>query len=117
MSRITNIAGGTVKDLDAFRAIFDEAIAIVENDLPGTVTYASFIDEETSRFVANGTYVDGAAFQKHAKRLMAAGILTRMADLAEFDLNIALGDVDDDVRDLLRNFGFKIYAPLAAARS
>lgn len=116
MSRITNFAGGTAKDLDAFRAIFEEAAAIVERDLPGTLVYEIFGDEETSRFVARGDYVDSAAFQKHAERLMEAGVLARMAELADFDLNISLGDVDDDVRDLLGGLGFEIYAPLAKAR-
>lgn len=44
-----------------------------------------------------------------------AGVLARM--LVDFDLNISLGDVDDDVRDLLGGFGFEIFSPLAAARS
>lgn len=117
MSRITNFAGGTAKDLDAFRAIFEEAAAIVERDLPGTLVYEIFGDEKTSRFVARGDYVDSAAFQKHAERLMEAGVLARMAELADFDLNISLGDVDDDVRDLLGGSGFEIFSPLAAARS
>ena len=86
---------------DAFHAIFQEAAAIVERDLPGTVVYELFGNKETSRFVARGDYVDGAAFQKHAERLMETGVLARMAELADFDLNISLGDVDDDVRDML----------------
>lgn len=78
--------------------------------------YQIFGDEKTSRFVARGDYVDSAAFQKHAERLMEAGVLARMAELADFDLNISLGEVDDDVRDLLGGLGFEIYAPLAKAR-
>ncbi len=58
MRRITNLAGGTAKDLDALRAIFEEAAAIVERDLPGTLVYEIFGDERTSRFVARGDYVD-----------------------------------------------------------
>lgn len=117
MSRITNFAGGTAKDLDALRAIFEEAAAIVERDLPGTLVYEIFGDERTSRFVARGDYVDSAAFQKHAERLMEAGVLARMAELVDFDLNISLGDVDYDVRDLLGGLGFEVYAPLAKGRT
>lgn len=116
ISRITNFAGGTAKDLDALRAIFEEATVIVERDLPGTLVYEIFGNKKTFRFVARGDYVDGAAFQKHAERLMETGVLARMAELADFDLNISLGDVDDDVRDLLEGLGFETYTPLASAK-
>ena len=116
ISRITNLAGGTAKDLDALRVVFEEAAAIVESDLPGTLVYEIYGDENTSRFVARGDYVDSAAFQKHAERLMETGVLARMGELVDFDLNISLGEVDDDVRDLLDSFGFETYAPFAKAR-
>ena len=116
ISRITNLAGGTAKDLDALCVVFEEAAAIVESDLPGTLVYEIYGDENTSRFVARGDHVDSAAFQKHAERLMEAGVLARMGELVDFDLNISLGEVDDDVRDLLDSFGFETYAPLAKAR-
>ena len=78
ISRITNFAGGTAKDLDALCVVFEEAAAIVESDLPGTLVYEIYGDENTSRFVARGDHVDSAAFQKHAERLMEAGVLARM---------------------------------------
>lgn len=113
MSRITIIAGGTVRDLDAFRAISEEAAAIVESDLPGTLVYEYFVNEKSSHFIANEAYVGGPSIRKHAERLMAAGIVARMADQVDFDLNVALGDVDGDTSDLPSSFGFQIYEPLA----
>lgn len=47
---------------------------------------------------------------------MGTGVLARMGELVDFDINVSLGDVDDHIRELLAGLGFETYAPLAKAR-
>lgn len=116
MGKITVVNRGTAKDLPAFRAVADEAIAIVESDLPGTLIYEFYVDEETSRFVWNEAYADSAAMLKHAQRLMGAGIMERVPELVDFDFAVALGEVSDEIRETFGGMGFEFYQPHAAAR-
>lgn len=112
------IAGGTARDLPGFRTLVDEAMAIVEGDLPGTLVYDCYVDEQTARFVfneayANEAYADSTAMLKHLERMMAAGIFDRVPELADFDLNVVLGEVSDEVRERLGEMGFDFHRQLA----
>lgn len=45
--------------------------------------------------------------------MMAAGIFDRVPELADFDLNVVLGEVSDEVRERLGEMGFDFYRQLA----
>lgn len=92
--------------------------AIAEGDLPGTLVYDCYVDEQTARFVfneayANEAYADSTAMLKHLERMMAAGIFDRVPELADFDLNVVLGEVSDEVRERLGEIGFDFHRQLA----
>lgn len=117
MSEIVIVNRGTATDLDAFLALADEAIALVEADLPGTLVYECYVDRQTSRFAWHEVYADGAAVLKHLDRFAEAGIVSRLPVLAEFDLALALGaGIDDGVRTQMEQMGFEFFAPHASAQ-
>lgn len=113
MRQIVVTNGGTIKDIAAFRAVVDRAVSIVEADEPDVLAYECFVDEAESRFVWHEAYANGAAILQHVKNFTDAGLLEKIPAAMDFDVAIALGDVDDDARTVLEQMGFAILEPHA----
>jgi len=94
MDRINLTVGGTIKDVAALPALTDEMAAIIENDLPGTLVFETYLDTENSRF----------------------SIHEKAAAVAEIDVAMCLGDPGDEARAVLEEMGFDFYASYARAR-
>lgn len=108
MSQIVIINGGTAKDIEGFRALADQAITVVEAELPGTVLYECYVDPESSRFVWHESYADSDAVLAHAQRLIADGFPQQLPQVADFDFALALGDPSPEARELLGQMGFQV---------
>lgn len=116
MEEIVIMNGGTAKDVERFRAIADQAVALVEAELPGTVRYEFYIDPASSRFVWHETYADSDAILAHAQRLLAEGLPQQLPEVADFEFAFALGEPSPEVRELLGQMGFE-FVPMHARAS
>jgi quinol monooxygenase YgiN len=108
MSQIVIINGGTAKDLERFRALADQAIALVEAELPGTVQYECYVAPESSRFVWHESYEDSAAVLAHVQRLITAGLPQQLPEVADFDFAFALGEPSPEASEALAQMGFQV---------
>lgn len=113
MGRIIATSGGTFKDLPTFRALVDRGVSIVEADEPDVLAYESFVDEAASRFAWHEIFANGAAILRHVQNFADAGLLEEVPAAMDFDVTIAMGDVDHDGRAVLEKLGFAILAPHA----
>ena len=64
------------------------------------LAYECFVDEAESRFAWHEVFAN-------------AGLLEEIPAALDFDVTIALGDVDDDARTVLEKMGFAILKPHA----
>lgn len=110
MSRTIVVNSGTAKDLAGFKALAKEAVALVTEQLPGTLTYECYIDEATSRFTWHEEYASDEAILQHLQVMIESGLFDRYPDLADFDFAAALGGPQDPkARAAIEEMGFGLY--------
>lgn len=113
MGRIIVTSGGTFKDLPTFRALVDRGVSIVEAEEPDVLAYECFVDEAASRFAWHEIFANGTAILQHVQNFADAGLLEEVPAAMDFDVTVAMGDVDHDGRAVLEKMGFDILKPHA----
>jgi hypothetical protein len=116
VSRIIIVNHGTIADRQAFDGLLKEAVAGVEAELPGTLGYEFYVDEEGARFLAHEAYADSTAILAHLQHLTESGIPQRMMGAVAFESAFVLGDVTAEVRQALEPMGFQFLGLAEQAR-
>jgi quinol monooxygenase YgiN len=116
MGQVIIVNHGTITDRQAFDGLLKEAVAGVEAELPGTLSYEFYVDEDGTRFLAHESYADSAAILAHLGHLTENGIPQRMMSAVTFDAAFVLGDVSAEVRQALEPMGFHFAGLVERAR-
>lgn len=110
MGRTVTVVGGTVKDLDGFRALAEKAVALVDEQLPGTEAYEFYLDEDNARFTAHEVYASDEAILEHLETMIRSGLLDEVPELVDIDVAVALGGPEDPkARAAMEQLGFGFY--------
>lgn len=105
MGRVVMVIRGTAKDLDRYRVLAEQAIALVQERLPGTETFEFYVDEETSRVVWHAEFTDGDAILQHYQMLAESGILNEVAGMVDWDFDVVLGDPGPEATAAIKQTG------------
>lgn len=110
MGRTVVVASGSARDLEAFKALADEAVTLVDEQLPGTETYECYIDEATSRFTWHEEYASDEAIVAHLQAMIGSGVFDKLPEVADFDFAVALGGPrEPKAQAAMEEMGFGIY--------
>lgn len=110
MGRTVIVSSGSARDLEAFKVLADEAVALVNRELPGTEMYECYVDEASSRFTWHEQFAGDEAILEHLQAMITSGVLDKLPELADFDFAVALGGPQDPkAQAAMKEMGFSSY--------
>lgn len=92
-----------------FEALADRAVAVVEADEPGTVSYRWQLGGSGSTVQLHERFVDEAAMGTHLAGPVATEVFPKLMEISEVTRFDVHGDVGAESTEALVNFGASIY--------
>ncbi|MBK9261902.1 MAG: antibiotic biosynthesis monooxygenase [Polyangiaceae bacterium] len=110
MIEIQVVAKFAIKDgnLDEFKRVANEAMAIVREKEAGTLAYDWYFDDENTTCVVIQRYSSPAALLHHIRHV--SGHLAELSKLASRSIEV-YGIIPPELAEIIAPFGAKIFVP------
>ncbi len=103
------ILTANIKDQSAYEKLAKDMPTNVKQNEPETITFRWMREDDGKRAIFVDGYTNANAFVKHYNRVKEVGLLDRLMACVDIDGVHAYGDINNDARKILEQFGANFY--------
>lgn len=103
------ILTANIKDQSAYEKLAKDMPANVKQNEPETIAFRWMREDDGKRAIFVDGYTNANAFVKHYNRVTEVGLLDRLMACVDIDGVHAYGDINNDARKILEQFGANFY--------